>query len=225
MGLAVWRLHQRGINRPIKIIWSREESIIGHGKRHPYHIHARWGAKKDGKIIAAEVKLIADGGAYAFTSTKVLGNATLMSTGPYEIPNVKVDSYAVYTNNIPTAAFRGFGGPQGAFSAESQLNKIAESLGIDPVEIRLRNVLREGSLLSVNTPIPEGVSIEKVIIDCALASGWVKTETGWKAPISQHVKKGNKESGIGIACALKNVGFSYGAPEQCTAVIELHGEK
>ena len=119
LALAAWRLHQRGINRPVKIIWSREESIIGHHKRHPYILRTRWGASKEGKILAAEVEVIADGGAYAYTSTKVLGNATLMCTGPYEIPNVKVDSYAVYTNNLPTGAFRGFGGPQGAFAAEN----------------------------------------------------------------------------------------------------------
>ncbi len=77
LALAAWRLHQSGINRPVKIIWSREESIIGHHKRHPYFIHAKWGAKKDGTIIAAKVELIADGGGYIYTSTKVLGNATL----------------------------------------------------------------------------------------------------------------------------------------------------
>ncbi len=92
LALAAWRLHQRGIDRPVKIIWSREESIIGHHKRHPYVIKTRWGANREGKILAAEAEVIADGGAYAYTSTKVLGNATLMCTGPYEIPNVKVDS-------------------------------------------------------------------------------------------------------------------------------------
>ena len=101
--------------------------------------------------------------AYAYTSTKVLGNATLMCTGPYEIPNVKVDSYAVYTNNMPNGAFRGFGGPQGAFAAETQMNRLAEALGMDPVEIRMRNLLREGSLLSVGTPLPKGVSMPQVV--------------------------------------------------------------
>jgi len=120
LALAAWRLHQRGIDRPVKIIWSREESMIGHHKRHPYLIRARWGATKDGKLVAADVDVIGDGGAYAYTSTKVLGNATLMCTGPYEIPNVRVDSYAVYTNNIPGGAFRGFGGPQGAFATAWQ---------------------------------------------------------------------------------------------------------
>jgi CO/xanthine dehydrogenase Mo-binding subunit len=231
LGLAVWRLHQRGIHRPVKIIWSREESMIGHHKRHPYLIRTRWGATRQGKVIAAEVELIADGGGYAYTSTKVMGNATLMCTGPYEIPNVKVDSYAVYTNNVVTGAFRGFGGPQGAFAAESQINRLAEALGMDPVEIRLRNILKEGSLLSVGTPLPEGVSLPQVVERCAREAGWqiskdengeVRSASRSAAPAQSsaapHVKRG-----IGFAAAFKNVGFSFGAPEQCTATVELHG--
>jgi CO/xanthine dehydrogenase Mo-binding subunit len=231
LALAALRLHQRGIDRPVKVIWSREESIIGHHKRHPYVIKSRWGATREGKVIAAEVEVIADGGAYAYTSTKVLGNATLMCTGPYEIENVKVDSYAVYTNNMPGGAFRGFGGPQGAFAAEIQMNRLAEALGMDPVEIRARNVLHEGALLSVGTPLPEGVSIPQVLEQCALAAGWRKTPQGWQrnpadqtswpslAPAKgEHIKRG-----IGFACAFKNVGFSFGAPESSIATVELHG--
>ncbi len=225
LGLAAYRLSQRGINRPVKIIWSREESMIGHHKRHPYTMKARWGAKNDGTITAAECELIADGGAYLYTSGKVLGNATLMCTGPYEIANVKVDSYAVYTNNIPNGAFRGFGGPQGAFCAESQINKIAEKLGIDAVEIRMKNLLREGSLLSVGTPLPMGVTIDKVLEDCALAAGWKKTSTGWMKPDRSKKSEGPIRRGLGIACAFKNVGFSFGAPENCWARIVLEGSE
>ena len=226
LALAAWRLDQRGIHRPVKIIWSREESMIGHHKRHPYHLHAKWGATKEGKVVAAEVELKTDGGAYIYTSTKVMGNATLMCTGPYEIPNVKVDSYAIYTNNIPNGAFRGFGGPQGAFEAESQMNKLAEALGMDPVEIRNRNLLHEESILSVGTPIPKGVSIDKVVEKTALASGWIKNEKGWEADPSKLLGDSGNESikrGRGFACGYKNIGFSFGAPEQCTATIELHG--
>lgn len=224
LALAVWRLSQRGIQRPVKIIWTREESMIGHHKRHPYLLRTRWGATKEGKLVAAEVKVIADGGAYAYTSTKVLGNATLMCTGPYEIPNVSVDSYAVYTNNLPNGAFRGFGGPQGAFEAETQMNRLAEKLGMDPVELRMRNVLREGSLLSVGTPLPKGVSIPQVVEKCAQTAGWEQKPQGWQykasedAPTAVHIKRG-----IGFAAAFKNIGFSFGAPEQCTAIAELHG--
>ncbi len=219
LALAVWRFHQQGIHRPVKIIWSREESIIGHHKRHPCILRARWGAWKDGKLAAAQVEVIADGGGYAYTSTKVLGNATLMCTGPYEIPNVKVDSYAVYTNNIVTGAFRGFGGPQGAFSAETQINRLAEALGMDPFEIRRKNVLREGSLLSVGTPLPKGVSMPQVIDQLAEA---VRQNTAL-AQIQKPVASTHRVRGTGIAAAFKNVGFSFGAPELSTAIVELHG--
>jgi CO/xanthine dehydrogenase Mo-binding subunit len=226
LALAAWRLHQQGLRRPVKIIWSREESMLGHHKRHPFVLRAKWGATKNGKVIAAEVEVIQDGGAYAYTSTKVLGNATLMCTGPYEIPNVKVDAYSVYTNNIPGGAFRGFGGPQGAFAAESQMAKLAERLGIDPVELRARNVLTEGALLSVGTPLPKGVSIGAVVEKCAETAGWTRTVEGWKGPAkadpaesSPHLRRGT-----GFACAFKNVGFSFGAPEASWSTVELHGK-
>ena len=233
LALAAWRLHQRGINRPVKIIWSREESIVGHHKRHPYILQSRWGATKEGKVIAAEVEIIADGGAYVYTSTKVLGNATLMCTGPYEIPNVKVDSYAVYTNNLPCGAFRGFGGPQAAFEAETQMNRLAEALGMDPVEIRLRNVLHEGALLSVGTPLPKGVSIPQVIEQCAQAGGWQVWKDEREAirakrdPSSSFLKPSpspHLKRGLGFAAAFKNVGFSFGFQDRCWATVELHGE-
>jgi CO/xanthine dehydrogenase Mo-binding subunit len=231
LALAAWRLHQRGINRPVKIIWNREESIIGHHKRHPFIIRTRWGATKEGKLLAAEVELLQDCGAYAYTSTKVLGNAVLMCTGPYEIPNVKVDGLSIYTNQIPGGAFRGFGGPQGAFAAEMQMNKLAEALDIDPVELRMRNVLQEGSLLSVGTPLPPGVSIPQVIERCAEKAGWEKSETGWQRPAGEAASwpdwpKPHSTSikrGVGFACGFKNVGFSFGAPEHSWATVKLEG--
>lgn len=218
LALAVWRLAQRGIKRPIKIIWSREESMLAHHKRHPYHIKTRWGATKDGKLLAAEVDLYADAGGYAYTSTKVQGNATLMCTGPYEIPNVKVDSASIYTNNMVTGAFRGFGGPQGLFAAEQQMNKLAEKLGIDPIELRRRNLIQEGSILSVGTPLPKGVSMGQVVDKCVERMGALQ-ESGQGKITPKAIKRG-----WGFACGFKNVGFSFGAPEQCVATIELHGK-
>ncbi len=225
LALAIMRLHESGIDRPVKIIWSREESIIGHHKRHPYHLKARWGAKKDGTLVAAEVEVVADGGAYAYTSTKVLGNATLLCTGPYRIPNVKVDAYAVYTNSLPNGAFRGFGGPQGAFEAEMQINKLAEALDMDPVEIRMRNLLHDGDLFSVGTPLPKGVTIAQVMEKCALAAGWTNGEIGWSRPKTVNDENQKIKKGIGVACSFKNVGFSFGAPENCWAIIDLFGEE
>lgn len=223
LALAAWKLKQRGIPRPVKIIWSREESILGHHKRHPFTIRSRWGATKDGKVIAADVELISDSGAYTYTSTKVLGNATLMCTGPYSIPNVSVDAYTVYTNNIPNGAFRGFGGPQAAFSAETQMNRLAEKLGLDPVDIRLKNVLREGDLLSVGTPLPKGVSLAKVIEICARKLGWEAEPGKWHKPVDSEREGSSVKRGRGFACAFKNVGFSFGAPEKCSAIVELRG--
>ena len=225
LALAAWRLHQQGVDRPIKIIWSREESIFGHHKRHPFILRARWGATKDGKLTAAEVEVIQDGGAYAYTSTKVLGNATLMCTGPYEFPNAQVDAYSVYTNHVPGGAFRGFGGPQGAFAAEGQMNKLAEELDIDPVELRLRNVLREGSPLTTGLPLPPGVSLAEVIEAAAEKAGWSRSGASWQRPaVDESSAAPGRVRGLGFACGFKNVGFSFGAPEQCTAEIELHGK-
>lgn len=224
LGLAAMRLHERGIDRAVKTVWSREESIIGHHKRHPYHIKARWGATKDGRITAIEVDITADGGAYMSTSNKVLGNATLMCAGPYNIPHARVDARAVYTNRVPGGAFRGFGGPQGMFSAEMQVNKLAEALDMDPVEIRMKNALSEGDLMIVRTPMPGGVSIPQVISRCAEEAGWVRTEHGWwkeeepEDPDKPHLKRGK-----GMACGFKNVGFSLGYEDNAWATIELHG--
>ena len=232
LGLAAMRLRQMGIHRPLRIIWSREESIIGHHKRHPAFIKTKWGATKEGKITAVSAELILDSGAYAYTSTKVLGNAHLMVTGPYEIPNAHLDSYAVGTNNVPGGAFRGFGGPQGAFAAENQMNKLAEALSMDPVELRLKNVLREDSLLTVQTPMPKGISMAEVVERCAAEAGWRVASSEWQAasksafnslqslvPNPQSLKRGR-----GFACSFKNVGFSFGAPESCDAIIELYGQ-
>lgn len=224
LGLAAMRLHKRGIDRPVKIVWSREESIIGHHKRHPYHIKARWGATKAGRITAIDVDITADGGAYMSTSNKVLGNATLMCAGPYQIPNARVDARAVCTNRVPGGAFRGFGGPQGMFSAESQINKLAEALDMDPVEIRLRNALDEGDPMIVRTPMPGGVSIPHVIKRCAEEAGWVETDQGWvKEESPQDPDKPYLKRGRGFACGFKNVGFSLGYEDNAWAVIELHG--
>lgn len=223
LALASLKLAEIGIKRPVKTVWTREESIIGHHKRHAYKIYSKWGANKEGKILAAEVKLIADAGAFAYTSTKVQGNATLMCTGPYVIPNVKVDSFSVYTNNVPGGAFRGFGGPQGAFSAEMQIDKLAEKLNLDPVEIRMRNLIREGSKLSVRSVLPKGVSLPEVVERCALEAGWKVVDGEWKNPNLKYFSENGKLKGLGFACGYKNIGFSYGAPEGCWATIKLEG--
>lgn len=217
LALAAWRLREKGIDRPVKTIWSREESIIGHCKRHPMTIRARWGARQDGALVAAEVEVVSDAGAYMYTSNKVLGNTTLTCTGPYAWPNAKVDTYAVYTNNLPGGAFRGFGAPQGHFAAECQMNKLAAALGLDPVEIRRRNALDRDSLLTTGTPLPGGVSLKQVIDAAAQAAGWDKGPPDAPAPAPTVV------TGRGFAAGFKNIGFSFGYPEKSTARVELRG--
>lgn len=224
LGLAVLRLREQGINRPVKIVWSREESIIGHHKRHAYHIKTRWAATREGKVTGAEVDITADGGAYMYTSNKVLANATLNCTGPYEIPNIKVDTRAVATNKVPGGAFRGFGGPQGAFAAESQMNKLAQMLDMDPVELRLMNVLKKDSLTSVQSPLPGLANVSEVLKRCAEESFWKNTGTEWiKKTEDAEKENGFLKRGIGFACGFKNIGFSMGYQENSWATVELHG--
>ena len=228
MALASWRLSQRGENRPIRTQWSREESIIGHHKRHRCQIHTKWGATKDGRITAVEADCYLDAGAYNYTSNKVLGNMHVTVGGAYDIPNARIDSKAVYTTSVPGGAYRGFGAPQGAFVAENQMNKLADVLGIDPVEIRLRNCLREGSQQITQVPMPPAVSLPEVIEACAKAAeignGKLSIDNSQFSPF--HSLPSNPDAikrGKGYACSYKNVGFSYGFPERSEATIEIYG--
>ena len=216
LALATWKLR-----KPVRIIWSRHESMIGHGKRHAAIVRARWGATKDGKVVAIENELIGDGGAYMYTTNKVLGNSTITATGPYNIPNVKTDVYGVYTNNVPGAAFRGFGAPQALFMAEMQMNKLAEELGMDPVEIRLKNALRDGDAMGVGTPSPSPVTVVQCIEAARDRIQWsdARTREGKrKAGRPPHIKRG-----FGFAAGFKNIGFSFGYQENCWAKVEIHG--
>jgi CO/xanthine dehydrogenase Mo-binding subunit len=221
LALAAWKL-----KRPVRIIWSRQESILGHGKRHPMTLKTKWGATKDGKLVAAETTVIADAGAYMYTTNKVLGNCTITATGPYFIPNVKEDVIGVYTNNVPTAAFRGFGAPQALFMAETQMNKLAEKLGMDPVEFRHINALREGDTLNVGTPAPGKISIVECIEAARDRFGWSADrgpKTVDRPPPTVH-RPSSTVHGRGFACGFKNVGFSFGYQENSWARVEIHGK-
>lgn len=218
LALATWKT-----GKPVKIIWSREESINYHHKRHPIRMWAKWGATRTGKITAIQARVIGDVGAYAYTSAKVMANAGLMITGPYEVPHICIDTYGVYTNNIPTGAFRGFGAPQGAFCAEGMMNRLANALGIDPVSLRLMNSIQEGSILSVSTPLPKGVSMPQVIEACAKESYWQQQGTRWLKCQRPPAPASHLRRGVGIACSFKNVGYAFGFPEHSWAKVELHG--
>ncbi len=234
MALAAWRLSQQGETRPVASVWSREESIVGHHKRHRGRIRAKWGADADGRITAVESEAWLDAGAYNYTSNKVLGNLHIGQGGPYEVPNARIDSHAVYTNAVPAGAFRGFGGPQAAFAAECQMNRLAEALGMDPVEIRRRNTLRNGSEFITQTPMPDGVTLPQVIDRCASeaamgSGGDDGTDLAPAEPFSPFASlpptDGALKRGRGFACAFKNVGFSFGFPERCEAEIVLYGDE
>jgi len=219
LALAALRLQ-----KPVKIIWTRRESIIGHGKRHSVILKAKWGATREGKLVAAENEIVGDGGAYMYTTNKVLGNSAITSTGPYSIPNVRTDVYGVYTNNPPGAAFRGFGAPQALFMAEMQMEKLAHELRIDPVEFRLQNALRDGDTLGVGTPAPTPVTITECILAARDRSGWKPALSKPAAGDRQRSAADPKVRGRGLAAGFKNVGFSFGYQEHCWAKVELHGD-
>jgi CO/xanthine dehydrogenase Mo-binding subunit len=212
LALAAWRLR-----RPVCIRWSREESLIGHHKRHPMTIRCRWGATRDGKLTAVQAETIADGGAYASTSVEVVKVATLFASGPYEVPNIASDGYAVYTNNVPSGAFRGFGAPQAHFAAEIMVTRLAHAIGMDPIEFRRRNLYREGSIEPTRNVIVPGVSalpvLERCVEELRIADCGLRIDGG-----SEHLRRG-----LGIACGIKNLGYSFGYPEQSTATVELFG--
>ncbi|HMA33791.1 MAG TPA: xanthine dehydrogenase family protein molybdopterin-binding subunit [Chloroflexia bacterium] len=213
LALAAWKLR-----RPVAMTWSREESMTAHHKRHPITVRCRWGAMRDGRITAVEAEVLADGGAYASTSIEVTKIATLFASGCYEIPNIHADGYAVYTNNVPSGAFRGFGAPQAQFAAESMVTRLAHALGLDPIELRRRNIYREGSIEPTQHPCPPGVSAWPVLERCVAEA---RARFGYGTPRSHpapHLRRG-----LGIACGIKNIGYSFGFPEQATATVELYG--
>src|SRR5205085_5475122 len=132
--------------KPVKMSYSREESFFGHVHRHPAWLHYEFGAERDGTLVYAKADMLFDGGAYASSTAAVVGNAGTLGLGPYRIPHVAVDARGVYTNNPPCGAMRGFGCVQAAFAHEALMDELAEVLGIDPVDIRIRNGMAEGDL-------------------------------------------------------------------------------
>lgn len=226
LALAVSKLRDMGLERPVRCQWSREESIVGHHKRHRGRVHARLAATREGIILGVEATSHLDAGGYNYTSNKVLGNLHLSVAGPYEVPAARLDSYVVYTNAIPGGAFRGFGGPQGCFVAETQMNRLAAALHLDPVELRRRNLLGEGSIGITSTALPPGVSLPDVVEICADTADWDRPPAPpqpMQAFASLPATASAARRGRGFACAYKNVGFSFGFPERSVADIVLHG--
>ncbi len=220
LALAAYNLDRRGIRRPVKVVWDRKESFRGHHKRHPYYMHFKHAADREGNLLAVEATLIADIGAYSSSSSAVLNNAVSIAPGVYEVPNVKIDGYNVFTNNIVCGAFRGFGSLQATFGAEMQMSRLADALGLDPVVFRLKNALGEGSVLATQSIAPPAVSIRETLMHAAEAAGW--TDQGKPNPGGEPAD--GKLRGIGVAAGYKNVCYSFGFPEKASARCELYGE-
>jgi xanthine dehydrogenase molybdenum-binding subunit len=149
--------------RPVKVLYDRQESLLVHPKRHATQIRVRLGARRDGTLVAAETELYGDTGAYASLGDKVMTRATTHSSGPYIIPHVKADCFAVYTDNPPAGAFRGFGVTQSAFAIESAMDELAEELKIDPVALRRLNALRVGTETNTGQLLRDSVGLSECI--------------------------------------------------------------
>jgi CO/xanthine dehydrogenase Mo-binding subunit len=165
-------------NRPVRMEYTREESILAHSKRHPFTITHKTGVTKEGRITAAEIKLVADSGAYVYLSPYVLLYATGTATGPYKVDNIKVDSFAVTTNNPFTSAFRGFGAPQACFAYEQQMELIAKALGMDPYEFRCKNYMKTGDLTCNGQEVKTAAWLEETASRAIAALGDKTPETG-----------------------------------------------
>ncbi len=201
--------------RPVKIHYTRSESMLVHPKRHATVIRIKTGARRDGRLTAIQAELLGDAGAYASLSTKVLTRTTTHATGPYEVPHAQIDCYAMYTNNPPAGAFRGFGVTQSAFAVEQNMDILAHELGIDPFELRRRNALRIGSTTATGQRLHESAGLldcldivrsrlEAIAEPPALPEAFAKPRVAW-----------------GIAAAYKNTGLGGGADDAAGAEIEV----
>jgi xanthine dehydrogenase D subunit len=221
--VSMLALHLR---RPVKMVYDRSESFVGHVKRHAGLLHYRHEADRDGRLVRVDARILLDGGPYAHTSAAVVANSSYFAVGPYRCDNVTVDGYALRTNNPPTGAMRGFGANQPCFAAESQMDRLADALGIDPIELRLRNALRQGDQLPttgqvVDLPLP----VEEVIRSVAAIPLPEEADsddplllpggTGLTTPRDAVVR------GVGYAVGMKNLEFSEGFDDFAEARVEL----
>jgi CO/xanthine dehydrogenase Mo-binding subunit len=213
-------------NRPVKFVYNREESFTGHVHRHPARIWAEHRATRDGKLVNVRMRILLDGGAYASSSTAVASNAASFAAGPYETPNALIESTAVYTNNPPCGAMRGFGAVQTAFAAEAQMDKLAAALGIDPVELRLTNALEPGDVL----PTGQTVTGSMPVAECIRAAAALEPPA--EEPLPRDVLRlpggaGNTTNGdgvrrgVGFAVGFKNIAYSEGFDDYTAARVRL----
>jgi nicotinate dehydrogenase large molybdopterin subunit len=208
VGLAAYLL-----KRPARMVYTREEAFSCTSKRHPLKIHYKSAADRDGRLLAAKIDIVADTGAYASYGLAVVTRSAVHATGPYDVPNVDVKSVFAYTNNPMAGAMRGFGVPQVAFAHESQMDLLAESLKMSPLDIRLRNCYRIGSLTSTYQELTASVGM-KATLD-AVAPHFSRYSGTKLRSHDPYVKRG-----VGIACMMYGIG-NTGVQNPSTARVEL----
>jgi xanthine dehydrogenase D subunit len=202
--------------RPVRITYDRAESFLAHVHRHPSRIWMRTGASRDGRLVNVRARVVVDGGAFASSSTAVIGNASTFAAGPYEVPNALIDGTAVYTNNPPCGAMRGFGAPQVCFAHEAQMDKLAEALSIDPIELRLLNAVGTGSVLPTGQVIKGSAPVRELIQRARDIPMPQSERVEIREPVTYPGGAGNVSRGeslrrgVGFAVGYKNVAYSEG---------------
>jgi CO/xanthine dehydrogenase Mo-binding subunit len=216
-------------NRPVKMVYTREESFYGHVHRHPARIWMEHRANRDGKLVCVRARILVDGGAYASSSTAVISNACSFACGPYAVENALIEGTCVYTNNPPCGAMRGFGAVQSCFAAEAQMDKLAAKLELDPVELRLRNALARGDSLPTGQKITGALPVAEVIRRAA-AIPVPEPEEMLRDPIRLPGGAGNTtrgegvRRGVGFAVGFKNIGYSEGFDDYTAARVRLFAD-
>jgi CO/xanthine dehydrogenase Mo-binding subunit len=213
--------------RPVKMVYGRQESFYGHVHRHPARIWMRHGASRDGRLVMVKARLLVDGGAYTSTSPAVIGNASTFAAGPYEVPNALIEGTAVFTHNPPCGAMRGFGAVQACFAHEGQMDKLAQALGMDPVDLRVRNALRTGSVLPTGQPVRGVAPVRDCLQRCAAAPLPPEEPAADRDPMrfpggAGNVSRGEAlQRGIGYAAGYKNLAYSGGFDDSSEAWVRL----
>jgi xanthine dehydrogenase D subunit len=212
--------------KPVKMVYNREESFYGHVHRHPAKMYYEHGADRDGKLVYVKAKLFLDGGAYASSTGAVVANAATLGVGPYDVDNVEVDCWGAYTNNPPCGAMRGFGAVQAAFAYESQMDKLAAACGLDPVEVRARNAMSEGSRMPTGQIVDSAAPVAELLRRLAAKplppepSGERDLRT-LPGGVSNTTHGEGVVRGVGYAVGIKNICFSEGFDDYSTARVQL----
>jgi CO/xanthine dehydrogenase Mo-binding subunit len=213
-------------NRPVKMVYNREESFTGHVHRHPAKIWCEHRATREGRLVNVRMRILLDGGAYASSSTAVTSNAASFACGPYKTPNALIESLSVYTNNPPCGAMRGFGAVQTCFATEAQMDKLAAALDIDPIELRLLNALKPGDVLPTGQTITGAMPVAETIRAAAALEPPAPEELP-RDPLRLPGGAGNTtrgegvRHGVGFAVGFKNIAYSEGFDDYCAARVRL----